>query len=985
MEYLYNKFEENKEAYDHHVQLTFVEIYNETTQDLLSDPTEKRPSKGLSLQKIHKDRVNLAGVTVHKPETVQEVMDLVFTGNERRATSFTHSNAVSSRSHAVLQVSVARVARGAVVDFEKQVVNQDTSYATLSIIDLAGSERAAASQNNGKRQVEGAKINQSLLALASCITALCARPVRGQKIHVPYRNSQLTRLLEFSLGGNCRTAMIVCVSPSSKDIDDTHNTLMWANRAKDIKTKVSKNTEGVPIRVQQYLDRIATQEARIKELEAERLAGPKYTENAAVLQRRERERVEVRQALDGLDAEVEAHLGVINEGAEKRALWDVSQLTVTALMQRIQDLQTEINTRSAAIIERDTAYLRSRVEDEKSKFHGNTHVLKMVQREVQRTKTIEKHIENVSSRPFEDLPPAEAEALKVALDAKRCEVDLEVYTAREKGYRAMHRHHANMQAITQHHIYSQKENLLAMIDQMSAAGGTASQFVHQLRNEVERSETVLSTAHGHLPPIIDALPPPVSFQNIDAFTLDLPPPTPLPVRAVSMSSAANRIFTAPAFSNRLDLMSPIKHQQQLSPSKHASMPLGFGPSPSSSSSLPNRPSTNTNNPFHVVTANNNKRPPIPPIPANTTLARFKGVKPQGTPRRKAPGTPGKRAFAKRSALKPTGGSLISKLPPKTMRFKSDNSLNEEKIIPGRQTGCGSNSDTSPGDSSWHDEEDEGPVSPIKAVSVPPKPTLGPPGRSSLAPVHAAPLRTVPTIAPSKPLPPVSLGPLPSASAPAAGNDWKAARARQAQSALEAVNEDGPISPSAPGNSSIPRLATMAPPASRPPLGESRINPAPSAANSNSRLSMPTAASAAKSVNPEITISLAAARDSRRESGAHMSRTERLQATGRVYGRPSVSRARSDDSSDTLHPLLKPEIGQPLRQRPSIAPLPTNSNLMMKAGPRESVSASTSLNNIRPGLKNRASVAEFSPRIGGSLASRPSMANLRGGSNQPIWR
>jgi kinesin family protein 18/19 len=956
MEYLYNKFEEDKETHDYHVELSFVEIYNETTQDLLSDPDEKRPSKGLSLLKTEKNRVTIAGVTLKRPKTVEEVMELVFLGNARRATSYTHSNAVSSRSHAVLQVNIARVARGTIVDFEKQVVNQATSCATLSIIDLAGSERAAASQNNGKRQVEGAKINQSLLALAGCITALCARPVRGRKVHVPYRNSQLTRLLEFSLGGNCRTAMIVCVSPSSKDIDDTHNTLMWANRAKDIKTKVSKNTEGVPIRVQQYLDKIAAQQRRIDELEAERLAGPKHTENAAVVQRRERDRVEVRQALDGLDAEVDGHLSVINEGAEKRALWDVSQLTVTALLQRIQDLQTEINTRSAAIIERDSAYLRSRVEDEKSKFHGNTHVLKMVQREVQRTKTIEKHIENVSSRSFEDLPPAETEALKVALDMKRREVDLEVYAAREKGYRAMHRHHANMQAITQHHIYSQKENLLAMIDQMSSVGGTAAQFVHQLRSEVERSETVLSTAHGHLAPIIDALPPPVSFKDVEAFVL--PPPTPLPQRASSLAFTGNRTdLMAPAFSNRLDLMSPSKNHS--SPIKLASMPPAFGrPSPSSSSSLP---SASGNNPFLISSA-----------PAIKAVARVRGVRPQGTPRRKAPGTPGKRAFVKRSALKPSGGSLMSKLPAKTTRWKSDNSITEEKTMSTIQTG--SSSDNSPGDSSWHDDDDDGIVSPIKATTVPPKSSLGLPSRKSVAHTIAAPpMRVVPVIAPPKALAPIALGPLPT-TAPApvlvpAVNDWRASRNLPAQKpfGLGTVSEDGPISPSSVGNTSIPRLA---PPAGRPPLGESRMNP--TASSSTSRLSMPTAASAAKSVNFESSFSLAAARETRRESSAHMSRNQRIISTNK-YARPSMAHTKSaDDSSNPIHPLFKTDVGQP-KKRESMLPLSNSS----RPGPRESVSASTSLVDARAGLQKRTSIADFGARVGGgSLTSRPSMANIK---------
>lgn len=967
MEWLYNKFEEDKEFHDYHVQLSFVEIYNETVQDLLSDPNAPRPSRGLTILKTEKNKVTIAGVTLKRPTSVEEVMNLVMEGNERRSTAFTHSNAVSSRSHAVLQVSVARCNKGTIVDLENQTASQAVASATLSIIDLAGSERAAASRNNGKRQVEGAKINQSLLALSSCITALCEAPRGGRKPHVPYRNSQLTRLLEFSLGGNCRTAMIVCISPSSKDIDDTHNTLMWANRAKDIKTKVSKNTEGVPIRVQQYLDRIAAQQRRIDELEEERRAGPKLTENAAVVQRRERDRVEVRQALDGLDAEVDAHLPVINEGAEKRALWDVSQLTVTALLQRIQDLQTEINTRTGAIIERDTAYLRSRVEDEKSKFHGNTHVLRMVQREVQRTKTIEKHIENVSSRSFEDLPPPETEALKVALDMKRREVDLEVYAAREKGYRAMHRHHANMQAITQHHIYSQKETLLDIINQMSAAGGTAAQFVNQLKSEVERSETVLSTAHGDLAPITDALPPPVSFKDVEAFVL---PPTPAPPKSTSLMVVGNRP----------DLMSP---------SKHASIPTMFGkPSPASTSSLNSLPDSSAANLFH------------PPV--NKAVARIRGLPAlQASPRRKTPGTPGKKSLllAKRSALKSNTNSILPKPPGKTMRFKSDNSITEEKTMSTIQSG--SSSENSPGNDSnsseWDDVAEEGdslsPMAPL--IPLASKSRLGLPKRSSIVPTSAlAPLRVVPTIAPPKPLAPVSLGPLSTAPAPPAGNDWKAARARIGHNPfnLGTVSENGPVSPSAMGTaspSSIPKLGFMGPPPSRAPLAESRMNPSASA--SSSRLSMPTAASAAKSVNPDISLSITASRDTRRESSAHLSRTQRIQSTSK-YARPSLMTTKSnDDSNDAILPsFMRQGLGQPARRRESIAPL-ANSSMSMKpiGGPRESISASTSLSNARAGLKSRASVADFGKMgpgaNGNGLMSRPSMSNIKAGGGMPSWK
>ena len=114
------------------------------------------------------------------------------------------------------------------------------------MIDLAGSERAANTNNKGMRMIEGANINKSLLALGNCINALSDAIEKGIKnVHIPYRDSKLTRLLKDSLGGNCRTVMISNVSPAAYVFEDTHNTLKYANRAKNIKTNVVRNVLNV--------------------------------------------------------------------------------------------------------------------------------------------------------------------------------------------------------------------------------------------------------------------------------------------------------------------------------------------------------------------------------------------------------------------------------------------------------------------------------------------------------------------------------------------------------------------------------------------------------------------------------------------------------------------------------------------------------------------------------------------------------------------
>ncbi|KAJ2520677.1 tubulin-dependent ATPase kip3 [Coemansia sp. RSA 1939] len=242
------------------VTMTYLEVYNETIRDLLA-PTDTKG--GLALREDARLGVTVAGLSQHAPQGVGDVMALAARGGANRTMSATEANAVSSRSHAVMQVHVAQRARAG-------GLQTDVTTATLSIIDLAGSERAtvaprAGGSCGGARQREGANINRSLLALANCINALCDARTRR---HVPYRDSKLTRLLKFSLGGNCRTVMITCVSPASTYFEETHNTLKYADRAKRIRTTVARNTHSARVHVAQYQDKIREQSAEIRRLQA---------------------------------------------------------------------------------------------------------------------------------------------------------------------------------------------------------------------------------------------------------------------------------------------------------------------------------------------------------------------------------------------------------------------------------------------------------------------------------------------------------------------------------------------------------------------------------------------------------------------------------------------------------------------------------------------------------------------------------------------
>ncbi|GAB1211448.1 hypothetical protein ATERTT37_000563 [Aspergillus terreus] len=256
MQELFERIEERSGEKATEISLSYLEIYNETIRDLLVPGGSKG---GLMLREDSNKSVSVAGLSSHHPQSVQEVMDMIMRGNACRTMSPTEANATSSRSHAVLQINIAQKDRNA-------DVHEPHTMATLSIIDLAGSERASATKNRGERLFEGANINKSLLALGSCINALCDPRKRN---HVPYRNSKLTRLLKFSLGGNCKTVMIVCVSPSSQHFDETQNTLRYANRAKNIQTKVTRNVFNVNRHVKDFLVKIDEQMALINELKAQ--------------------------------------------------------------------------------------------------------------------------------------------------------------------------------------------------------------------------------------------------------------------------------------------------------------------------------------------------------------------------------------------------------------------------------------------------------------------------------------------------------------------------------------------------------------------------------------------------------------------------------------------------------------------------------------------------------------------------------------------
>ncbi|XP_063934491.1 kinesin-like protein KIF18A isoform X2 [Zophobas morio] len=247
---------EADEAKKYDVELSYLEVYNESLRDLLS------PSTPLPLREDNEKGMVVVGLSKHKPKNAQEVFKMLENGNAQRTQHPTDVNACSSRSHAVFQILVNQRDRA-------ESLQSTVKSAKLLLIDLAGSERATNTTNLGERLREGANINKSLLALGNCINALVTSSKNGgegRRCYVPYRDSKLTRLLKDALGGNCRTVMIANISPSSLWYEDTHNTLKYANRAKNIKASVTCNKTLVDKHVSQYAELVKAQEMEIHRL-----------------------------------------------------------------------------------------------------------------------------------------------------------------------------------------------------------------------------------------------------------------------------------------------------------------------------------------------------------------------------------------------------------------------------------------------------------------------------------------------------------------------------------------------------------------------------------------------------------------------------------------------------------------------------------------------------------------------------------------------
>uniref|UniRef100_A0A8C6NE03 Uncharacterized protein n=1 Tax=Melopsittacus undulatus TaxID=13146 RepID=A0A8C6NE03_MELUD len=233
---LFQHISENRNI-DFRVKVSYIEVYKEELRDLLDLETSV---KELHIREDEKGNTVIVGAKEFQVQCADEVMSLLENGNAARHTGTTQMNEHSSRSHAIFTISICQ--KRSTESQKSTDAAQNSSWKSAEVIaskfhfvDLAGSERVTKTGNTGERFKESVQINSGLLALGNVISAL-GDPKR-KSVHVPYRDAKITRILKDSLGGNARTVMITCISPSSSDFDESLNSLKYANRAKNIRNK----------------------------------------------------------------------------------------------------------------------------------------------------------------------------------------------------------------------------------------------------------------------------------------------------------------------------------------------------------------------------------------------------------------------------------------------------------------------------------------------------------------------------------------------------------------------------------------------------------------------------------------------------------------------------------------------------------------------------------------------------------------------------
>ncbi|KAK5672677.1 hypothetical protein QVD99_000188 [Batrachochytrium dendrobatidis] len=246
------------------LRVSYLEIYNEVIRDLLEPG-----NINLKIHETINRDIFVGNLSEHVVSSAVQIKEILAIGEGNRHIGETNMNDKSSRSHTIFKM---------VVESRFRKDNADAvKVSQLNLVDLAGSERVGHTGAEGIRLKEGGHINKSLLTLSTVIGKLSDG---GDKRHIPYRDSKLTRILQPSIGGNANTAIICTITPAQLHSDETHSTLRFASRAKTITNKPQVNElvsdETLLKRYKREIDQLKKQLVQLRTVES----GQSSTENS---------------------------------------------------------------------------------------------------------------------------------------------------------------------------------------------------------------------------------------------------------------------------------------------------------------------------------------------------------------------------------------------------------------------------------------------------------------------------------------------------------------------------------------------------------------------------------------------------------------------------------------------------------------------------------------------------------------------------------
>ncbi|KAL3639110.1 hypothetical protein CASFOL_017017 [Castilleja foliolosa] len=280
------------------LKFSAMEIYNEAVRDLLV--LEGGPLRLLD----DPERTVVDKLTEVMVTDCNHLRELLSICEAQRQNGETTLNEVSSRSHQILRLTVESQARG-----YHGAGSSSLLTASVSFVDLAGSERASQTLSAGTRLKEGCHINRSLLTLGTVIRKLS----KGRNAHIPYRDSKLTRILQNSLGGNARTAIICTMSPAHTHLEQSRNTLLFASCAKQVSTNAQVNVvmskKALVKQLQKELARLENELRKLSSVASTGGSSSALKEKELLIEKMDKEIKELTHQRDLAQSRVEDSLG----------------------------------------------------------------------------------------------------------------------------------------------------------------------------------------------------------------------------------------------------------------------------------------------------------------------------------------------------------------------------------------------------------------------------------------------------------------------------------------------------------------------------------------------------------------------------------------------------------------------------------------------------------------------------------------------------